>query len=90
MNCFTENINPNSFVEVAVRSDQSYNGFQYPTEPPGRPPYSAFIGRVNAIEREVAGRRCHTPSNEQLKLFRIEDATQNIAFTRERLPEILQ
>jgi hypothetical protein len=90
MNCFTKNIIPNSFVEVAVRSDQSYKGFQYPTEPPGRPPYSAFIGRVNAIEREVAGRRGHTPSNEQLKLFRIEDVKQNIAFTFERLPEILQ
>jgi hypothetical protein len=69
MNCFTENINPNSFVEVAVRSAQSYNGFQYPTEPPGRPPYSAFIGRVNAIGREVAGRRGHTPSNDNSNYF---------------------
>lgn len=53
MNCFTENFNPSSFSQLAVRSAQSYNRFQYPTEMPGRPSYSTFIGRVNAIGREV-------------------------------------
>ena len=90
MNCFTENINPNSFVEVAVRRAQSYNGFQYPTEPPGRPPYSSFIGRVNAIGREVAGRRGLLPQTTTQIISNRRCNTEFIVFTRERLPEILR